>query len=106
MSLTRSQRAGALLSDLDQLIRQGQSKAVRAELRSLRLDRLAPAERVRAANLARRAGLPAMSVSILNPVVRAREQRAGGTPNERVEYAVALASLGAVAEAAELFDSV
>ncbi|HEX4925669.1 MAG TPA: hypothetical protein VFV50_16360 [Bdellovibrionales bacterium] len=92
-----------LLDETDRDIRKGRLGAARQKLRSLDLKKLRRGIFARVANLARRAGLPHISVRLLNPIVRPKRimiEPAGAT--EIAEYAAALIDAGAVDEGLQL----
>jgi hypothetical protein len=93
------------LTGLESLVRSGESAKARRILRELRLDRLTRAEKLQAANLARRSGLPELSIKLLNRVMRPRSGASDASARERAEYAAALSRIGATSEALGILES-
>lgn len=90
----------------DRRIRAGETSAVKKELFSLRDAKVARAELLTMARLARRVDLAALGLKWLNPVVRAsRKTTATATVEEKAEYAICLTNVGAYSEALILLDS-
>lgn len=105
-----TQADNLLLEQTDHAIKAGQGRVARRILRSSDLNRVPRAHRSKLANIARRADLPNLAVSLLNPLVRPSTRKKGdaATDVEKAEYAAALTSIGAADEAIEVlgeFDS-
>jgi tetratricopeptide (TPR) repeat protein len=99
-------RVGFLLKQIDRMIRKGASAQAAQALKEIRLNRLSRQDRLSVAQLARRSGLSGLAVTILNPVVRVDGRSTSGTEPERLEYAVALALVGAEAEALAILEKI
>lgn len=104
----------ALLARMNDSIRNGQGRVARRILRESQLTGVQRKHRAALANIARRADLPNLAVTLLNPLVNpAGRQGAlnrlggrGATDTEKAEYAAALASIGAADEALRLLGEV
>lgn len=95
-----------LFDEIDRDIRQGRLGAARQRLRRLAVKKLKRAAFARCANLARRAGLPQVSIRMLNPLVRPRKILLEPARAAEVsEYAAALIDVGAVDEGLRLLAS-
>lgn len=92
----------ALLRDLETALRSARIAGVRAALARVPSHSVHRADRATVANLAWRAGLVDLAITLLNPLVRTRGRAASGTPREKAEYAAALIRMGAPFEAREI----
>lgn len=91
------------LSAIDSAVKEGRSQEARHLLSVIARERPPRLLWGRAASLARRAGLPLLSLRLLNPAVRpTRGSPATATPQETAEYAASLTRAGAVDEALAL----
>src|SRR5947208_1011561 len=91
------------LAQIEKEIRAGRGAEAQRALESLSPAGVPRAKLAQVAALARRAGLHAAAVRLLNPVVRPLGGRASdATPRELAEYAASLTFLGAAEEAAIL----
>ncbi|MBI4403813.1 MAG: hypothetical protein HY537_06620 [Deltaproteobacteria bacterium] len=89
--------------EIESLIRKGASQQARKLLRSVLDKKIGRQEIHRFAALARRAGLPYLSVRLLHPIVRPTGSKLWvATDEERSEYAASLTYLGAAEEALAL----
>lgn len=87
-------------------ITRGNVDMARRELSRLELKRVTRNEAAPLARLARRAGLPLLSLKLLYPLVRGPgRKRIIATADEQIEYAMGLTRLGAWEEAEFLIDS-
>lgn len=93
-----------LLTQIDSLIRLGESAKAKTLLRNLPVRRIPTDSRKDLANCARRLNLPSLALRLLHPLVRPNGRRVqrGATPAEKAEYAGSLIRLGAIDEALEL----
>jgi len=97
----------SLFREIEELIRSGKMNRAGGQLKKLSLSRLSRPDTYRAAALARQAGLPGLSVRLLNPFVRPKNlsiQKAND--KEKALYAGALVRLGAVEEAETILGSI
>src|SRR5579885_2565772 len=95
------------LGGLETLVRAGNLSEARRRLRDVRPKGIPRREALAYANLARRLDLAALSLEILNPIVRADGRRRSSvmppaTAEEKIEYAASLRKQGAVGEAEEI----
>ena len=91
--------------EIDQWLRAGRNDEVRAKLQEV-VPAKVPRERLADwANLARRAGLPSLSLRLLRPIIRIKRSL-GDQPTfkERASYAASLAAVGALSEAHGMLD--
>jgi tetratricopeptide (TPR) repeat protein len=91
-----------LANDLKRLLDNGDIAKVRKAFKDIRRSSLKRGERLEIASLARRAGLPQLTVSFLNSLVRPPRHGDTATEVEKAVYAGALVKLGAVEEALDI----
>ncbi len=97
----------AFLSHIEDLIRTGAIAQARSELGHREFRRLGRSERFRVATLARRAGLPYLTLRLLSPLVRpSSKQPIKASDEERAEYAATLVRVGAAHEALTLLKGI
>src|SRR5688572_19348862 len=95
------------LKRLDRLVREGKGGEASAEIARLAQRKVPHAAQAELANLAWRAGLPALGIRILHSAVRPPERSPReATSKEKAEYAACLIKLGALEEGVELLSSV
>src|SRR4051812_39165214 len=95
------------LQTIAEQIQAGDTIAAQESLAQLKGVKLPRAAIARMATLARQANLPAISVRLLNPVVRAtRRIPTDASDLEKAEYAAALTGIGAGEEALELLKGI
>jgi hypothetical protein len=96
-----------IFQDIEQRILAGDLAGARTALRRVRVSRLSREDRSRYARLARRAEWPLGALNALATVIHPTPGSAPhGTPEERIEYALALARLRLVRESVELLETV
>jgi len=86
-----------LLDELDHSIRQGNLRRVVSALSRVRAAKVDPSQKLRLANLCRRAGLIPLGLRLLEPlVIPIHKNTCSPTPKERAEYGVLLHRSGAI----------
>ncbi len=97
----------SILNNIEILIRTGESNKARRVLSNYRSSSLTRTDRHDLAALARRAGLPLMTLRLLTPIVRPpAKQPMKASERERAEYAAALVRVGATTEAIEMLQGI
>ena len=92
-----------LLSEIEELIRRGAATDARKRLSAPAIRKASREDLVRVSALARRAGLADLALRLLRPyVIEGRSVRVKPLPAEIASYAMSLANVGAVHEAAAL----
>lgn len=95
------------IHNLENKMRAGQIQQVRQDLRSLSLNQIPRPHYKTIANLARRSGLPTVSIRVMRPIVYPQaallHPASGG---ELAEYAAALTAVGALEEARSILDRI
>lgn len=96
-----------VVDHINDLIVSGRSDAAKRAIReAMKKPVRERADRLRMANLARRVGLPIVSLRLLNALVRpTSKQPEVATPEEKAEYAAALTFIGASEESIVLLES-
>jgi tetratricopeptide (TPR) repeat protein len=94
-------------AELNEKIRQGRIAEVQKFLRTLPLAKVTRQDFEGVSNLARRVGLPHISIRLMNPIIRAEKlQKAPLTQSETIEYAMALIKIGAIDEGRALLSGI
>jgi hypothetical protein len=97
------------INELEDMIRTGRSREAASALQGLlkRSAEWSRADRLRLANLARRAYVPALGLMLLRPFVRPSDSRpVEAKPDERIEFAACLIAVGARREGRTLLESI
>lgn len=97
-----------ILQSLDRDIVDGKAERAKIVVEKLAKGRLTREERSHLARLARRSGIPEVSLRLLAPLVRTEGRRVAEAASvmERAEYASALRSAGAIEEAIALLETI